>query len=551
MAKYEEGFPLDYRQGGDTVDDFAQKYMSEMARIYQFLNNVRTNDSKGVNVVEPEPGQFKVEDNKLYIRNGENTDWLFLFDIKFRMGITDNSQAAILTTDNVTTTAEALKLVQTNADGKVDVDSTGNANTATKLQTVRTFIIRDAAGNHETDPIAFDGSADVVITLPSEVEGKFKGDFSGTFTGEADDYIKKETIEKVDTGNIVHTPNMLTVIDANGLLPVDIAGNAGKLAGINVAIANPEDGQVLSFRAASRTWTNEARAVVGEGKALTIYDGDTMLVEYAGGQQESIDLHTTEIKEKITNDISTHNTASDAHADIRQAIEDIDVSQDIQKHNTDSTAHADKFTQYLPLTGGNITGALSLNNKFVAVSVNGKKADAEGNIDMSGSEGTQLYTSAGSYTWTVPDGISKVLVTASAGGGGGGYGRRNFSRDGYFEYGGYGGRGANCYKYEIAVTAGEEISIVIGNGGGPASAGGATSFGDKLTLSGGGAGGNSSGEGHPGANAGAASPQSIFTSCPYSAYGAGGNRGGSGGATDISPGAGTRGMMLLEWSWLS
>lgn len=249
--------------------------------------------------------------------------------------------------------------------------------------------------------------------------------------------------------------------------------------------------------------------------------------------------------------ITEHNTASDAHADIRQAIEDIDVSQDIQKHNTDSTAHADKFTQYLPLTGGNITGALSLNDKFVAVSVNGQKADAEGNIDMSGSEGTQLYTSAGSYTWTVPDGISKVLVTASAGGGGGGYGCRTSSRDGYFEYGGYGGRGANCYKYEIAVTAGEEISIVIGNGGGPASAGGATSFGDKLILSGGGAGGNSSGEGHPGASAGASSPQSAFTSCPYSAYGAGGNRGGSGGTTDISPGAGTRGMMLLEWSWLS
>lgn len=227
------------------------------------------------------------------------------------------------------------------------------------------------------------------------------------------------------------------------------------------------------------------------------------------------------------------------------------VVGEIQKHNTDSTAHADKFTQYLPLTGGNITGALSLNDKFVAVSVNGKKADAEGNIDMSGSEGTQLYTSAGSDTWTVPDGISKVLVTASAGGGGGGYGCRTSSRDGYFEYGGYGGRGANCYKYEIAVTAGEEISIVIGNGGGPASAGGATSFGDKLTLSGGGAGGNSSGEGHLGASAGASSPQSAFTSCPYSAYGAGGNRGGSGGATDISPGAGTRGMMLLEWSWLS
>ena len=313
----------------------------------------------------------------------------------------------------------------------------------------------------------------------------------------------------------------------------------------SVGISQKLSARIVISNAASIT------IVVDMNAMATMKDLTTSINNHNTAADAHADIRQAIEDIDVSEDINKHNTAADAHADIRQAIEDIDVSQDIQKHNTDSTAHADKFTQYLPLTGGNITGALSLNDKFVAVSVNGQKADAEGNIDMSGSEGTQLYTSAGSYTWTVPDGISKVLVTASAGGGGGGYGCRTSSRDGYFEYGGYGGRGANCYKYEIAVTAGEEISIVIGNGGGPASAGGATSFGDKLTLSGGGAGGNSSGEGHPGANAGAASPQSIFTSCPYSAYGAGGNRGGSGGATDISPGAGSRGMMLLEWSWLS
>ena len=247
--------------------------------------------------------------------------------------------------------------------------------------------------------------------------------------------------------------------------------------------------------------------------------------------------------------ITEHNTASDAHADIRQAIENIDVSQDIQKHNTDSTAHADKFTQYLPLTGGNITGALSLNDKFVAVSVNGKKADAEGNIDMSGSEGTQLYTSAGSYTWTVPDGISKVLVTASAGGGGGAGGVSE-SRGSIVYDGGNGGRGGNCYKYEVSVTAGEEISIVIGNGGGgtehnshaTAGSGGTTKFGNAITLSGG-EGANDKYSGSSG------SPQSNFPNCAYGAYGAGGA--GTGGWSYIAGGAGTGEMMLLEWSWLS
>ena len=47
-----------------------------------------------------------------------------------------------------------------------------------------------------------------------------------------------------------------------------------------------------------------------------------------------------EIGGVTTKDLESHNTAADAHADIRQAIEDIDVSQDIQKHNTDPDAHA-------------------------------------------------------------------------------------------------------------------------------------------------------------------------------------------------------------------
>ena len=55
MAQYEEQNPLDYRAGGDTVDDAVQKYMKEMPRIYQFLNNIREHNSTGPNQVEPQP----------------------------------------------------------------------------------------------------------------------------------------------------------------------------------------------------------------------------------------------------------------------------------------------------------------------------------------------------------------------------------------------------------------------------------------------------------------------------------------------------------------
>lgn len=331
MARLEEQNPLDYRQGGDTVDDFAQKYMKEINRIYQFLNNLREHNATGTYQVEPAPYQLMAEEGKLYVRNEENTAWLYLFDIKYRMGITENSAATILTTDDVTSTAEALKLVKTNADGKIDVDTTGNANTATTLQTGRTITISDYGANNSGVATTFDGSTDVTIALPETVQGKFVGTFSGdltgTFTGEAGEYIKKTAIDTVETGSLATTPNKIAVINENGVLPVSILGNAAKLAGINVTLSNPEDGQVLAYRVATNTISNENRAVVGDAKALHIYDGETLIADYAGGKEVTVDLETTSIKaditantEKLTQDLENHNTSETAHEDIRESL---------------------------------------------------------------------------------------------------------------------------------------------------------------------------------------------------------------------------------------
>ena len=350
MAKLAEKNILDYRQGGDTVDDFAQKYMAEMTRIYQFLNNIRTHNLDGTEQVEPEAYQLKAEDNKLYIRNAENSKWLYLFDVKYRMGMSDNVEATILTTDDVTSTTEALKLVKTNADGKVEVDTLGNANTATVLQTGRELVITDSSGTNKGTAVVFDGSKNIEIAMPSTIGGDFKGtfngsgditgtfsgdstgtfngtgalegtfkgeatgtftgDLTGTFKGTASEYVPVTDIGTGATGDIITTNGKLVKIDEDGLLPVDIRGNAGKLAGTRVAITNPEDGQVLAYRAASKTWNNEARAVIGEGKALSVYDGETLVAEYAGSKEVSFDLEKTAIKDSIstnTADIATAN----------------------------------------------------------------------------------------------------------------------------------------------------------------------------------------------------------------------------------------------------
>lgn len=58
----------------------------------------------------------------------------------------------------------------------------GNAATATKLQTARSLRIVDASGN-EGSAVGFDGSGDVALMLPGRIRANIVGDVSGNVTG--------------------------------------------------------------------------------------------------------------------------------------------------------------------------------------------------------------------------------------------------------------------------------------------------------------------------------------------------------------------------------
>ncbi len=106
---------------------------------------------------------------------------------------------------------------------------------------------------------------------------------------------------------------------------------------------------------------------------------------------------------------------------------------------------------------------------------------------------TVVTLTAGSGTWTVPDGVSKLEVLVVGGGGGGGA-STGFSNAG----GGGGGAGGLVHVPEYPVTAGSGISYAVGAGGTagsggniPGNNGGNSVFGDLTALGGGGgSGGN-------------------------------------------------------------
>lgn len=178
--------------------------------------------------------------------------------------------------------------------------------------------------------------------------------------------------------------------------------------------------------------------------------------------------------------------------------------------------------------------------------------------------GSQSYTSAGTYSLTVPAGVSTMTVSVYAGGGGGS--ASWFCGDGF--PGGGGGSGGYQTNQSLSVTPGETLSIVVGAygagrgfvncGGNPAGYTGGTSSvtsGSGSVSATGGSGGTS---GQPGGGGAGGSPNGVNGGSGYGTYygGAGGNNGtgyGSGGrggnviAGQLSGVSGTQGAVFVSW----
>jgi hypothetical protein len=153
------------------------------------------------------------------------------------------------------------------------------------------------------------------------------------------------------------------------------------------------------------------------------------------------------------------------------------------------------------------------------------------------------YTTPGSYTWTVPSGVTIITVVAIGGGGGGGNSPNA-----------NGGSGAEVTSV-LAVQAGDTVAIYVGGGGGSTAEGGGggglTYVGDGSSnfIIAGGGGGGGGGPIEDGAGGNAGSPGSAGVSVSGGGGGAGSNgSGGSAGSNSgpPSPFGGTAGSLFID-----
>ena len=161
---------------------------------------------------------------------------------------------------------------------------------------------------------------------------------------------------------------------------------------------------------------------------------------------------------------------------------------------------------------------------------------------------TDIYTSTGSTTWTVPTGVTAVETLVVGGGGGSGGG----GSTGY--HGGGGGGGGVVYHPSYTVTPGSIITISVGTGGSAGAQSGDSGFTggnggnsqfDSLIANGGGGGGGNSQNSRRGNDGGSGGGGALYGGVggssnqpSYSGATVYGNSGGNGQSTYGSGGAG-------------
>lgn len=304
MSKYEDPTQLDYRYGGDTVDDFAQKYMKTVAYIFSALNELRS-PTGGTLTQNPEAYQLKVDDNKLYIRNQANTDWILLGDVQENFGFRTSASDAFMHESDVADSGTAGKLIRADASGKLNADILGNA---AKIADKAIQMGLDLA---DEDRLVYDKDTDTITNRPLQfkVDGDkiyarkdattgwvLLGDLKQNlgFRSSTDDAFLTES-DVADNG----TAGKLIRADVNGKLKADILGNARKVAGKTFAPENLQDGQIPVFRTSDNTWHAEDKGTVGAGKNLMIMDGDKLLGEYNGDETKAIDIQKSSLTKAL------------------------------------------------------------------------------------------------------------------------------------------------------------------------------------------------------------------------------------------------------------
>lgn len=214
MSKLKPDYELDYSFSGDNIDEFGRGYITNQKQLFVILNAMRKNQL--IPNVEPEAYEFKIEGDVLYVRDKDNTEWIKLFTIAENGGLKGKNvgKSYAGAANNMPTT------------GLQDYDS------YLSLDDGRYFYWKNNRWN---------------LVLSKNVK-----DLDGY-----GNLVEKDSDTVAPVGNeIVQLPQKIVRTNNNGVLPVDIAGNAAKIAGIPIKTHEINDGELLIYDEKNNIFTN-------------------------------------------------------------------------------------------------------------------------------------------------------------------------------------------------------------------------------------------------------------------------------------------------------
>ena len=129
--------------------------------------------------------------------------------------------------------------------------------------------------------------------------------------------------------------------------------------------------------------------------------------------------------------------------------------------STATVAQADNVFTITPSTTEANAGTFTLTFS-ASDGVNQSVASSDFSLSFGPAPASVLFTTTGTHTWTVPDGVTSICAVCVGGGGGGEKKSGAFNSDAAGAGGGGGGLG---WKNNISVTPGQSITVIVGTGG--------------------------------------------------------------------------------------
>lgn len=325
---------IDYSPTGDDIDSFSQKVDYCLKEIFKTLQHIRANGatstiSDGDTNALPYEIRVDTSHERIYMRNSSNTAWILLGDVADYLGITPEKIQAIRNGGGINN-------ISIGYDGaKPDVGNSTNDlyfstdttrlwrwnGTKWDLLLSRRFedsvlyeaycinrneLTQQGGISYRGKVLQLDnttGKANIDITGSSERlgSGRYKIDLQNPQVGQA---LVFDPNKDGGQGAFVNRPMMFAT-----------------------DIENIQDGQILVYNASTHSFHNSDNNAVGEGRTLTLRNGNTILGSYNGSATLDVDLQGI----SNTNDLDTSAEGKISH--LVRLVENLYCALDVSKLN--------------------------------------------------------------------------------------------------------------------------------------------------------------------------------------------------------------------------